>query len=168
MANQQSHDFCIRARDWMNIMLFNQLVFQLMVISNDAVVDYSDAPLVIEVRMSIDISLVTVRGPTRMSDRHIVVVLCSTLYSHPLDAITTKAIRARKLSDAPLGVAFFVTSNRGDTAGVVPSTFQNLQTLDTNGTCLWTITEVSNDTTALIGLLCLLILYHLSVQEGST
>ena len=152
----------------MNIMLFNQLVFQLMVISNDAVVDYSDAPLVIEVRMSIDISLVTVRGPTRMSDRHIVVVLCSTLYSHPLDAVTTKAIRASKLSDAPLRVAFFVAGNRGDTAGVVPSTFQNLQTLDTNGTRLWTISEVSNDTAALVSLLCLLILYHLSVQKSST
>ena len=46
-----------------------------MVISNDAVVDYSDATLVVEVRMSIDISLITVGGPARMSDRHVVVVL---------------------------------------------------------------------------------------------
>ena len=75
MANQQSHDFCIRARDRMNIMLFNQLVFQLMVISNDAVVDYSDATLVVEVRVSIDISLITVGGPACMSDCHVVVVL---------------------------------------------------------------------------------------------
>ena len=46
-----------------------------MVIPNNTVVNNCDTSLVIEVRMSINISLITVGGPASMSDSDVVVVL---------------------------------------------------------------------------------------------
>ena len=134
-------------------MLLFQLYLKLVVVPDDAIVHDGDSSTMIEMRMSIDIRLVTMRGPSSVPDRHVMIMLRGTLHRHALDAVTTESVRASKLSTDPLSLILLVLGNRNDAAGVVAATFQDLQALDADWSCLRPISKVAHNTAAFIRLL---------------
>ena len=61
-------------------MLFFEFSLELVVVSDDAVVDDCDTSTVVKVRMSINIRLITMSSPPRVSNRDIVIMLRSSLH----------------------------------------------------------------------------------------
>ena len=121
-----------------------------MVVANDAVMDNSDSPSMVEMRMCINISLVTVSGPPCVSNAYVVIMLRSALDSHALDAITSEPIAASKLGEDPLRFVLLVTRDRDYTAGVITSGFEDLQALDADRASLRSVADVAHDAAAFI------------------
>ena len=116
--------------------------------------------------MRIDISLVSVSGPTRVSNSYIMIVFSSTLNRHALDAVAAESVGAGKFSQDPLRLVFFVTSNGHDTTRVVAARLQYLETLDANRASLRSISKIANDSTTLI--VQFLCLHHLLVEHETS
>ena len=126
---------------------------------------YCDSTSVIEMGMCIDVSLVSVRRPSCMSNRNLMVMLGCTLHNHTLDAVATEAIRAGELGQDPLGLSLLILVDRGDTTGVIASALENLKTLDANWSSLWSISNVADDTAALIFICLALLIQCLLIEE---
>ena len=92
-----------------------------MVVSNDSIVDDGDAASMVEVRMRIDIGLVTVSSPPSVPNSNVFIMLSRTLNSHALDAVASEAIRASKLGHRPLRLLLFIVVD-GDNAAAVVAT----------------------------------------------
>ena len=90
-----------------------------MIVSNDTIMHYCDSTSVIEMGMCIDVSLVSVRRPSCMSNRNLMVMLGCTLYNHTLDAVATEAIRASKLGHRPLRLLLFIVVDRDNATAIV-------------------------------------------------
>ena len=73
-------------------MLLLQLGLKLVIITNDAVVDDSDATGMIKVRVRIHVRLVTMSSPAGVPDGDVVVVFRGAMDADTLDTIATKAI----------------------------------------------------------------------------
>ena len=131
-------------------MLLTEFCFQFVVVANYAVVHNSDSPSMVEMRMRIHISFVTVSGPPCVSNAYVVIMLRSALYSHALDAISTEPIRASKLSEDPLWFVLLVTRDRDNTTGVIASGFEDLKALDADWAGLRSVADVANYATAFI------------------
>ena len=131
-------------------MLLTKLGLQFVVVANDAVMDNSDSPSMVEMRMCINISLVTVSGPPCVSNAYVVIMLSSALNGHSFDAISTEPIRASKLSEDPLRFVFLVTRDRDYTAGVIASGFEDLKALDADRAGLRSVADVAHDAAAFI------------------
>ena len=131
-------------------MLLTKLSLQFVVVANDAVMDNSDSPSMVEMRMCINISLVTVSGPPCVSNAYVVIMLSSALNGHSFDAISTEPIRASKLSEDPLRFVFLVTRDRDYTAGVIASGFEDLKALDADRAGLRSVADVAHDAAAFI------------------
>ena len=104
----------------------------------------------VEMRMRIHISLVTVSGPPCVSNAYVVIMLRSALDSHALDAITTESIRASKLGEDPLWFVLLIPSDRDYATGVIASGFEDLKALNADWAGLWSVADVANDATAFI------------------
>ena len=153
VADEQGYNLGVGARDRYDVVLLFQLYLKLVVVPYDAIVHDGDSSTMIEVWMSIDVRLVTMCGPSSVPDSHVVIVLCGTLNRHALDAVTTESVRASKLSADPLGLILLVLGNRNNAAGIVAATFQNLQALDADWSCLRPISKVAHNTAAFVRLL---------------
>jgi hypothetical protein len=81
-----------------------------------------------------------------MANTDAVFMLAFTFEFHTLDAITAKSVGGGKLGSHKLTLLV----NGYDTARVITPRFQYLQSLDAHLSCLRLITNVSNDTTALV------------------
>ena len=165
VTNQQGYNLGVGARDGHDVVLLFQLNLELVVVADDAVVDDGDSATVIEVRMGIDVRLVTMSGPSRVPDRHVVIMLCRTLHRHALDAISTESVRTGKLSADPLGLVLLVLGNRDDSAGVIAATLQDLQALDANRTGLRPIPKIAYNSAAFVRLLAGSGHFKMLVQE---
>lgn len=86
--------------------------------------------------------------------------------SHAFDAISTEAVRAGEFGQNPLRFVLLVTCYRYNTARVIASRLQNLQTLYTDWTSLRSVAKVSNDAAAFIRLLTTC--KHLLIQSKTT
>ena len=73
-------------------MLLLQLGLELVIITDDAVVNDSDATSVIKVRVRIHVRLVAVSSPAGVPDGNVVVVFRGAMDADTLDTIATKAI----------------------------------------------------------------------------
>ena len=73
-------------------MLLLQLGLKLVIITNDAVVDDSDATGMIKVRVCIHVRLVAMSSPAGVPDGDVVVVFRGAMDADTLDTIATKAI----------------------------------------------------------------------------
>ena len=138
-----------------------------MVVANDSVMDNSDTPSMVEMRMGIHISFVAVSGPPCVSNAYVVIMLGSALYGHALDAISSEPIRASKLSQDPLWFVFLVTRDRDYTTGVIASRFKDLKALDADRAGLWSVADVANDAAAFIFRI-LGVLHHLLVKDETS
>ena len=141
-------------------MLLFKFRLEFVVISNDAIMDHCNATSMIKVRVSIYVSLVSVSGPASVTNTNVVVVLGRAMDTDSLNAVTTETIRACKLGQLPFGFTLIVFCDRNDAARVISSRFQDLEALNTDWASLWSITEVSHDTAALV----LLRLTHLFIE----
>lgn len=121
VADEQSDNLCICSRDRNDVVLLTEFILKLVVVSNNSIVDNSDSTAMIEVRMRINISFITVGGPTSMADCDVVIMFGGSLDTHTLDTISTKAIWTCKLGRAPLCLILFVMGDRYNTTGVVAS-----------------------------------------------
>lgn len=73
-------------------MLLLQLGLKLVIITNDAVVDDSDATGMIKVRVRIHVRLVAMSSPAGVPDGDVMVVFRGAMDTDTLDTIATKAI----------------------------------------------------------------------------
>lgn len=153
VTDEQSYNLGVGARDRYDVMLLFQLHLKLVVVSNDAIVHDGDSSTMIEVWMSINVRLVTMCGPSSVPDSHVVIMLCSTLNRHALDAVTTESVGASKLSADPLGLILLVFGYRNDATGVVAATFQDLKALNADWSGLRPISKVAHNTAAFVCLL---------------
>lgn len=136
-----------------------------MVVSNDSVVDEGDSFLVIEMGVSVHIGFVTMGRPSRVTDSDQMVVLIGAINDHALDAVAAKTVSTGKLGalEGGLVVRGLVLVDRDDSTRIVPTTFKNLQALDANLTSLGSVSQVADNTAALV-LLCRLSFSHLIIQ----
>ena len=71
-------------------MLLSQLFLELVIVTNNAVVDERDAAAMIEMWVSIKICLVTMGCPSCMANSDIMVMPGGALHTHTLDAVTAE------------------------------------------------------------------------------
>ena len=69
-----------------------------MIVFNQAIVNKCDPLFLIEVRMCIRVSLVTMRCPPGVSQTYIMLVARRRLKLHALDTVATKSVRRGELS----------------------------------------------------------------------
>ena len=81
---------------------------KVVIVGNNSIVNNSDSLLVIEVRMSIDVSLVSVSGPPGVTNAYLVIVTRHSLHEHALDAIAAKSVRGGKLGQDKFRVPFLI------------------------------------------------------------
>ena len=120
----------------------------------------------VEMRMSIHISFVTMSGPPSVSNAYVVIMLRSALDSHALDAISAEPIAASKLGEDPLRFVFLVTRDRDYATGVIASGLEDLQALDADRAGLRSVADVAHDAAALIFRLG--VLHHLLVKNETS
>lgn len=91
-ANQDGNDFGVSPTDWLKSVYLVQFCFKLVVVCNDSIVNQSDSVLMVEMRVSVYVSFVTVGGPSRMTNSNAVIVSGSSFYCHAFDAIASKPV----------------------------------------------------------------------------
>jgi hypothetical protein len=128
-----------------------EFLHEVVVICNDSVVHDSDAFLGVEVRMGVDVGLVSMGSPSGVADGDLVVVSAHSLHLHALDAIASEAVRGSEFSQIKFSLALFILRDRYHSTGVVASAFEDLETLDANWTSLVLVAKVADDTAALVG-----------------
>ena len=122
-----------------------------MVIADDAIVDQANAVFVIEVRVRINICLISMGCPPCVPDSDVVVVQVSTHYRDSFDAVAAKPVGAGEFClDEHWLSSFRVICNRYNTAAVVAAGFQNLEALDADRTRFFLRSEVPDNSTALV------------------
>jgi len=115
----------------------------------------------IEMGVSVHISLVAVGGPSCVSDSNKVIMLSFCLKSHPLDTISTKPICRSQLIELEL-TCFSI--NGDDPTRVISPRFKYGEPFNANITSFLLISKVSYDATALILSLLLHLHVHISHQ----
>lgn len=96
-TNHHCDYLCISLRFEFNLVLLNQSLLQLVIVSNDSIVNQSKAVLVVEMRMSIPIRLIAVGCPSCVPNANGVIVQLSANLTNSLDAIAAETICTRKL-----------------------------------------------------------------------
>lgn len=152
-------DFCIGLTLRLDVVFLLELLFQLEVVRDDAVVDQSNSLLMIKVRMSVHIGFVTMGRPSSMADTNETIVILPTLKIKSLDAITTKSITGGKLVEPELPSRW---AYRDYAARIIPSGLKNVQPINANVSSLLLITKISYNAAALVSLLLLLEIVHVS------
>ena len=99
------------------------------------------ALFMIVMRMCINISLVPMSGPSCMPKSDVMLVPGTTLKFHPFDAIPSESVTRSELSSYES--AIFINSDYP--ARVIPSRFQNLQTLNANISGNGLAPDIAND-----------------------
>ena len=164
-TNPDGGDFCIGLTLRLDVVFLLELLSQTVVVGDDTVVDQRNSLLVVKVRMSVHIGFVTMGRPSSMADTNETIVILPTLKIKSLDAITTKSITGCELVEPELPSRW---ADRDYAARVITSGLKNVQSINANISSLLLITKISYNAAALVSLLLLLEIVHVSHHTKSS
>jgi len=145
VTNPKSNNFRVCLTYRFNTVRIFKLCFELLIITYNSIMYKCNTMFKIKMRMRISICLVSMSGPSCMSDSNLVIMFFFTFQLHSLNTITTESVRACKLRQHK----FAVLINRYNSTTIISSTLEYLQALYTNLSRILLITNVPNNSTAL-------------------
>jgi len=139
--------FCVGLTLGNDPMVLLEGELELVVIWDNSVVDECNSLFVVEVRVGIHVSLVSVSGPPGVPDANKMVMLSFAFKLQPLDAVSSESVSGCEFVHLELS-AFLI--DRDNPTWIVSSWLKNVQAIDADITSLLLVSNISNDAAALI------------------